>query len=94
LVVVQSLCFPVLVTTSLIIRLSCGYLFQKRAPTFGVIVLKREVGATRFTAAFESGNAGESACIEDGKPLPFAFAISHSLPESVGRVLLPMLRDT
>lgn len=32
-VVVQSLCFPVFVTTSFTIRVSCGYLFQGRAPT-------------------------------------------------------------
>jgi hypothetical protein len=42
----------------------------------------------------ESGNAGELACIEDGNPLPFALAINHSLPESVGRVFVPMLCET
>ncbi len=93
-VVVQSLCFPVFVTTSLIIRLSCGYLFQGRAPTIGASVLSRLSGATRPLAAFDEVNAGEVACIEDGSPFPFAFAISHSLPESVGRVLDPILWDT
>jgi hypothetical protein len=90
-VVVQSLCFPVFVTTSLIMRVSCGYLFQGRAPTIGESVLRRPSGATRLLAAFDEVNAGAVDCIEDGSPLPFAFAINHSLPESLGRVLEPML---
>jgi hypothetical protein len=93
-VVVQSLCLPVFVATSLMIRVSWGYLFQYRAPTPGVRVLRSAVGATRFVAAFERANAGDVACIEVGNPFPFPFAISHSLPESVGRVLVEILCDT
>ena len=58
------------------------------------MVLSRAVGETRLAAAFDNGNAGEVACIEDGNPFPFAFAMSHSLPESVGRVFVEILRDT
>jgi hypothetical protein len=57
-------------------------------------VLSRLEGPTRLLAALERANAGESACIEDGSPFPLPFAISHSLPESVGRVLEPMLCET
>jgi hypothetical protein len=76
------------------IRLSCGYLFQGLAPTTGVRALKSAVGLRRSLAAFDSGNAGDVACIVDGSPLPFALAINHSLPESVGLVLEPILRET
>jgi hypothetical protein len=93
-VVVQSLCLPVFVTVSLMIRSSCGYLFHGRAPTSGVRALRSVVGLTRLTAALESGNAGDVACIVDGRPFPFALAINHSLPESVGLVFEPMLRET
>jgi hypothetical protein len=57
-------------------------------------VLRRPPGVTSEFAAFESGNAGEVACIDDGRPLPFAFAINHSLPESVGRVFELILWET
>jgi hypothetical protein len=57
-------------------------------------VLRRAVGLTRLLAALESGNAGDVACMDDGRPLPFAFAINHSLPESVGRVFEPILWET
>jgi hypothetical protein len=57
-------------------------------------MLKSPVGSTRLCAALESVKAGESACMDAGRPFPFAFAISHSLPESVGRVFVLMLCDT
>ena len=47
-----------------------------------------------MAAAFDEVKAGELACIDDGSPLPFALAINHSLPESVGRVFVPILWET
>lgn len=57
-------------------------------------MLNNAVGLTREEAAFERGKAGEITCIELGSPLPLAFAMSHSAPESVGRVLELMLCET
>ena len=57
-------------------------------------MFRRSPGRARFAAAVESANVGDSDCIDVGNPFPFAFAINHSLPESVGRVLELILCDT